>query len=158
DLLLRIENGADDKLHRLSGAQGAEVRTDAAALAVDRMTRQATQLRTPENFRPGPGISMSPDFGGECRDFRGRQVRSAAVETGGCSENPGQLLVASAAGAHQTQSGFGGAIAGRRGRQRIRQGDRSTLTSKERRDDLALFRLPAQAGQSLPGNSSRSLQ
>ena len=133
DLLLRIENGADDKIHRLRSAQSAEVRTDGATLAVDRVTSSATQLRTPEHVHPALYVTLRANFGDERDDFRGRHVLSQADVTGGFAEYAGQLFVAATAAAHQSQADFRGALRRRfRGRgERVCQRGRSAMALKK---------------------------
>ena len=100
DLLLRIEDGANDELERLRSAQRAEVRPDLAALAIDRMTGNTTQLRPSEYFRAHSRISTSAYVIGEVRDLRGRHVLRADFHARGVGKHTGQSIVAAPAGTH----------------------------------------------------------
>src|SRR6266498_952003 len=86
DLLLWFEDGADDEIDRLRGAQRAEIRTDIAALAVDRVAGSATEVSPPENFRATPGVAPGPDFAGELLNLGQGELQRFAAEAGGFGE------------------------------------------------------------------------
>ena len=107
DLGLRIEDRADDKVHRLRNAERAEVRPDAAALAVYGVAGQAAKFCAAENRGAPCGVPLEADFGRERGDFLGGHFPCLAVESGRFSQGAGQLLVAATAGAQEAQPGFG---------------------------------------------------
>src|SRR5438093_134970 len=82
-LFLRFENGVDDEIDRLRGAQSTQIGPDVAALAVDRVAGSTTEVGAPENLRAALRVALAADLAREFLDLRRGELPRFAAQAGG---------------------------------------------------------------------------